>query len=146
MSKIVPLISSGTCGPLGVLQLPRLWLKASLEATGQLHEDYPSCGEGYDAMVLNALGLDREVFLAFIKEKKPTYCETEAWILEQKGGSLDPVAVKELNDAISGYIHADDTRTEILDSCCISHEGACRDAVNLNNLDDWKIFHDTTLA
>ena len=29
MSKIVPLISSGTPGPLGVLHLPRLWLKVS---------------------------------------------------------------------------------------------------------------------
>ena len=30
MSKIVPLISSGTVGPLGVLHLPRLWQKVSL--------------------------------------------------------------------------------------------------------------------
>ena len=28
----VPMISSGVAGPLGVLHLPRLWLKASLEA------------------------------------------------------------------------------------------------------------------
>ncbi len=146
MSKIVPLISSGTCGPLGVIHLPRLWLKASLGATGQLHDDYPACGEGYDAMVLNGLGLDREAFLNFINEKKPTYFETEAWILEQKGGSLDQAAVKELNDSITGFIHAEDTRTEILDCCGLDHEGACRDAVNLNNLDDWKIFHDSTLA
>ena len=27
MSKIVPLISSGTAGPNGVLHLPRLWQK-----------------------------------------------------------------------------------------------------------------------
>ena len=31
----VPLISSGTAGPLGVIHLPRLWLKTSLEATGE---------------------------------------------------------------------------------------------------------------
>ena len=97
-------------------------------------------------MVLNGLGLEREAFLNFIKEKRPTYFETEAWILEQKGGSLDQAAVKELNDSITGFIHAEDTRTEILDSCGLNHEGACRDAVNLNNLDDWKIFHDTILA
>ncbi|GIT38799.1 MAG: hypothetical protein Ct9H300mP7_7200 [Verrucomicrobiota bacterium] len=34
--KIVPLISSGTKGPLGVLHLPRLWQKVSLEAAGKL--------------------------------------------------------------------------------------------------------------
>ena len=46
-SNIVPLISSGTAGPLGVLHLPRLWLKASLGAAGKLHSDYPAIGAGY---------------------------------------------------------------------------------------------------
>ena len=36
MSKIVPLISSGIAGPLGVLHLPRLWQKVLLESLGQL--------------------------------------------------------------------------------------------------------------
>ena len=31
----VPMISSGTAGPLGVLHLPRLWQKVSLEAQGK---------------------------------------------------------------------------------------------------------------
>ena len=39
MSKIVPLISSGTAGPNGVLHLPRLWQKVSLEAAGKLRMD-----------------------------------------------------------------------------------------------------------
>ncbi|MGZ4964624.1 MAG: DUF5069 domain-containing protein, partial [Limisphaerales bacterium] len=40
MNTIVPLISSGVAGPLGVLHLPRLWLKASLEACGKLAPGY----------------------------------------------------------------------------------------------------------
>ncbi len=32
----VPLISSGLAGPLGILHLPRLWQKVSLEARGKL--------------------------------------------------------------------------------------------------------------
>jgi len=32
----VPLISSGIAGPLGVVHLPRLWQKVSLEAAGKL--------------------------------------------------------------------------------------------------------------
>ena len=39
MSDIIPMISSGTTGPLGVLHLPRLWLKASLGAAGKLHSE-----------------------------------------------------------------------------------------------------------
>ena len=112
--KLIPMISSGIAGPLGVLHLPRLWQKASLGAAGKLHDDYPACGKGYDQMVLDGLGLDREDFLGFIKDKKPTYPECEAWVLAKKGGSLDAEAVRKLNAAIAGYIHDDGTRKAIL--------------------------------
>lgn len=146
MSQIVPLISSGVAGPLGVLHLPRLWLKASLGAAGKLHSDYPACGAGYDQMVLDGLGIDRETFLAYIAEQKPTYVELENWILSKKGGSLDQDAVDRLNAAITGYIHTDDTRSEILGACGRSDDGTIKDAVNLNNLDDWAILHKTEIA
>ena len=47
MSTHVPLISSGTTGPLGVYHLPRLWQKVSLEARGKLAAGYPGIGKGY---------------------------------------------------------------------------------------------------
>jgi len=56
----VPLISSGVAGPPGVLHLPRLWLKASLEARNKIAPGYPALSKGYDSMVLGALGLDTE--------------------------------------------------------------------------------------
>ena len=56
----VPLISSGVAGPLGVVHLPRLWQKVSLEATGRLAPGYPAVGKGFDAMTLAALGLDEQ--------------------------------------------------------------------------------------
>lgn len=146
MSNFVPLISSGTAGPLGVLHLPRLWQKASLGAAGKLHTDYPPCGNGYDQMVLDGLGLDKALFEGFIADKKPTYPQLEAWVLEQSGGKLDEAAVAKLNDSITGYIHADDVRAEILGANGIPDEGKIRDAVNLNNLDDWLIFHKEVIA
>lgn len=145
MSQIVPMISSGTAGPLGVLHLPRLWLKASLGAAGKLHSDYPSCGQGYDQMVLDGLGLDKAAFESFIATK-PTYPQFEAWVLAQSGGSLDADAVAKLNAAITGYIHSDDVRTSILGANGIPDEGKIRDAVNLNNLDDWLAFHQEVIA
>jgi len=141
MSQIIPLISSGTAGPLGVLHLPRLWLKASLGAAGKLHPDYPSCGNGYDQMVLDGLGLDKAAFETFIREKKPTYPQLEAWVLEQSGGSLNAEAVAKLNASILGYHHGDDIRKEILSASGIEDDGTIPDAVNLNNLDDWFAFH-----
>ena len=80
MSTYVPLISSGVAGPLGVLHLPRLWLKLSLEATGKLAAGYPGCGKGYDGMTLSALGVDEAAVKGFVKTKKPTYPQFEAWI------------------------------------------------------------------
>ena len=70
MSNIVPLISSGTQGPLGVLHLPRLWQKVSLEAAGKIAEGYPGIGDGYDSMVIAGLGLDKEAVRSYITQLK----------------------------------------------------------------------------
>ena len=55
MSKIIPLISSGIAGPIGVLHLPRLWQKVSLDKAGKLHDEYPAIGAGYDQFPLETL-------------------------------------------------------------------------------------------
>ena len=146
MSSIIPLISSSTAGPLGVLHLPRLWQKACLGAAGKLHADYPSCGRGYDQMVLDGLGLDKVAFENFIANHKPTYPQLEAWILSVSGGALDATAVTQLNAAITGYNHSDDVRTNILAASGIPDEGKILGALQLNNLDDWQAFHQQVLA
>ncbi len=140
MSKIVPLISSGTAGPLGVLHLPRLWQKASLEAAGKLHPDYPGCGKGYDAMTLAALGIDEAKFLAFIATK-PSYTQLETWVRSYPGVKLTKADIYKHNAAILGYIHGDDVRKGILAAAGLSDDGGVNPgAVDLNNLDDWQTF------
>ncbi|KAB2662983.1 MAG: DUF5069 domain-containing protein [Verrucomicrobia bacterium] len=146
MSTYVPLISSGVAGPLGVLHLPRLWLKASLEATAQIAAGYPGCGKGYDQMVLDGLGLDRQATLDFIKSQRPTYTAFEAWVKTQSGVNLSKASVQKLNLSIQGYIHADDTRKGILAASGLADDGSVfPDAINLNNLDDWNEFHAAVL-
>jgi len=145
MNTIVPLISSGVCGPLGVLHLPRLWLKLSLESVGKLAPGYPGAGNGYDQMVIDGLGLDRDAVVDFVKKSKPTYPQFETWV-KKNGTKLDKGSIEKLNAAIRGYIHDDDTRKSILGASGIPDEaGACKDAVNLNNLDDWQEFHQAVL-
>jgi hypothetical protein len=141
MSKVIPTISSGIAGPLGVLHLPRLWQKVSLGAAGKLHDDYPAIGAGFDQMVLDGLGINKDEFQKFVADKRPTYVELEAWILEKKGGRLDQPAVDKLNSAIAGYHHSEATRKAILGANNVKDEGKILDAVNLNNLDDWLSFH-----
>ena len=143
-NKIVPTISSGTAGPLGILHLPRLWQKTSLGAAGKLADGYGNCSPGYDMMVLDALGVDREALLAFVSEKKPTYIEFEKYFSEN-ATTLNEASVSQLNAAIAGYQHADETRQAILSAAGLP-DGKPTDAVNLNNLDDWQEFYAAEIA
>src|SRR5436853_4128921 len=114
MNTIVPLISSGVAGPLGVLHLPRLWLKLSLESVGKLAPGYPGAGKGYDQMVIDGIGLNRDAVLNFIKTKKPTYPQFEAWIKQQPGVKLDKGSIDKRNGSSTGYIHDYATRKQSL--------------------------------
>jgi hypothetical protein len=145
MNTIVPLISSGVAGPLGVIHLPRLWLKLSLESCGKLAAGYPGAGKGYDQMVIDGLGLTRDAVIKFIKDTRPTYPQFEAWV-KQNATKLDKGSVEKLNAAIRGYNHDDATRKSILGANGIPDDASApKDAVNLNNLDDWKEFHEAVL-
>ena len=146
MAKIIPLISSGVAGPLGVLHLPRLWLKVSLEARGKLADGYPGIGAGYDSMVIKGLGLTPEAVKSFIASKRPSYPEFEAWVAKQPGVKLDKASVHKLNLSIAGDIHDDGTRKGILSDCGLSDDGSVLPgAIDLNNLDDWYLFHQAEL-
>jgi hypothetical protein len=142
----VPLISSGVAGPLGVIHLPRLWLKSSLEARGKLAAGYPGCGKGYDQMVLDGLGLDRQKTMDYIKTNRPSYIQFENWVKQQPGVKTDKANIEKLNSSIRGYIHDDATRKSILGASGLQDDAnSFRDAVNLNNLDDWNEFHAAAL-
>src|SRR5437660_8676811 len=142
----VPLISSGVAGPLGVLHLPRLWQKVSLEEKGKLASGYPGVGKGFDAMTLAALGLEEEAVRNYIKQKKPTYPEFEAWV-KKNAKSLNRDAIEKHNAAVRGYNHDDETRRGILNACSMTDDAyAPKDAVNLNNHDDCYEFHRAVLV
>ena len=141
----VPLISSGIAGPLGVLHLPRLWQKVSLEESGKLASGYPGIGHGFDSMTLAALGLEEQAVRDYIRQNKPTYPQFEAWV-KQNAKSLNRDAVEKHNAAVRGYIHDDETRLGICSANNLPDDASApRDAVNLNNLDDWYEFHQAVL-
>ena len=118
--------------------------KVSLEAAGKIAEGYPGIGAGYDSMVIDALGLNADAVRSFITDAKPTYPQFEAWIAEQPV-KLDAETIQSLNDSITGYIHDDATRQGILSANGLA-DGDPKDAINLNNLDDWLEFHAAEIA
>ena len=147
MSKsFVPLIPCNVAGPLGVLHLPRLWLKVSLEARGQLAAGYPGIGKGFDSMVIAGLGLSGDAVRAFISQQRPSYAEFELWMKTQPGVKLDRASIYQLNQSILNYHHSDEIRKEILRNAGYPDDGSVTgSAVELNAIDDWAAFHASVL-
>ena len=96
-------------------------------------------------MTCAALGLDEQAVKDYIKENKPTYPEFEEWV-KKNAKTLNQRAIDKHNASVRGYIHDDDTRKDVLSACGIPDDASApKDAVNLNNLDDWYEFHQAVL-
>lgn len=137
-TKVTPLISSGTAGPLGVVHLPRLWTKLTLSAAGLLPEGYDECGPGFDAMTLANLGLNRDEVITYVRTRKPTYIEFEEFVKTK--GKTDPETIKKHNTAVLGYHHADDKAAHMHHELGSKHYHI-KDAVSLNSLEDLHELH-----
>lgn len=137
-SKVVPAVSSGTAGPVGAVHLPRLWLKLTLAAAGELPDGYDECGAGFDAMTLSALGLDRQKTIDFVRQNRPRYMEFEEWVV--RNGKTDKETIEKHNAAIRGYHHSDEHAHKMRHASGIKHE-AVKDAVMLNTIEDLDEIH-----
>jgi hypothetical protein len=138
--KTIPLISSGTAGPLGALHLPRLWTKLTLGSVDRLADGYDFCGSGFDQMTIDALGLNRDAVIAFVRDKRPTYMEFEAYVIQQNGGSIPKEKVDQHNAAIRGYNHSAELGAEMRKASGVSNSSV-GDAVTLNTLEDLDGLH-----
>jgi hypothetical protein len=142
MEKIIPLISSGTEGPLGIKHLPRLWIKTLLSATGRLPEGYKDIRPGFDYIVLEGLGINPDSAREFIFKNLPAYLSFERWICEQPGVNLSQDNILKINGLLVGRIKAPESRIQILRESGLPEDTAIKDGIMLNNLDDWKSVHD----
>lgn len=142
-TNIVPLVSSGTAGPLGAIHVPRLWLKLSLASIGALPDGYDECGAGFDAMTLSALGLDRQKTIDFVRQNKPRYMEFEQWIVAN--GNTDKATIDRHNAAIRAYNHGDDLAKSMRQSSKIG-DASVKDAVTLNTVEDLDEIYQQSLS
>ena len=142
-SGFPPLISSIEVGPLGVMQLARTWLKVLLEAKGLLNSDYPAFGGGLDQRVLDALGLDREETLAYIRDSLPNYLDFEAWVIARIG-KVDRAKVGAFQTLMRNREHAEPKRTEIHD--LTGCDRTISSGVLLNHLEDWRYAYDIAIT
>lgn len=141
---VVPAISSMSAGPLGIRHLPRLWLKISLHAAGRLPEGYRHGVGGFDERLCTSLGIDRDAFIGYIENEKPTYLEVEAWVREH-AAKLDAETIAAFNRSVETM----DMRAEILDErrrdAGVTDLSLTR-AVAINDLDDWAALHRQIIA
>lgn len=143
MEEIIPLISSGTEGPLGVKHLPRLWLKTLLAAFDRLPPGYKDIRPEFDYIVLEGLNIDPDAARTFITKTRPTYLDFEKWIRSQKGVNLSPNNIRDVNRAVVGRTKSQASRQGILSENGLPRETVITDSIMLNNLDDWRTIYST---
>jgi hypothetical protein len=137
--KIVPLISSSVAGPLGILHLPRLWLKILLHASGLLPEGYRHGAGGFDETLCANLGIDRDVLVSFIEIRRPDYLELEEWV-KSNARNLNEASIAKHNAEIASRNMPspllEQRRTELGIA-----DPSMTNAILLNNLEDWSAVH-----
>lgn len=144
MEPIYPLVSSSVKGPLGVCNLPRVWLKILLHACGRLPEGYRHGEGGFDEVTIDNLGLDRAAFVAFIENEKPDYLQLEAWVREH-ATRLDPASVAAHNEYILTRRMRDEIAVPRRAELGITDPDFWN-GVALNDLDDWAGLHKQVAA
>ena len=142
METHVPLISTRTKGPLGLVHLPRLWLKMRLSAKGKLADEYRAGAGGFDGLLLEALGIDSTAAVAFVSASQPSYLAFEAWVMENaKPESLTPEAIDQFNERILSFPKPEPGRSEMLEILGLPQSDKEWLGTDLNDLDDWHGFH-----
>ena len=142
--KIAPVISSSVAGPLGILHLPRLWLKIVLHACGRLPEGYRHGEGGFDEKLCASLGIDRAAFVAYIESEKPDYLALEGWVVAN-ARDLSPRTISAFNTHVRNANMGEENAAKRRRQFGIADE-TFANATALNDLDDWATLHAELLA
>ena len=139
IDPVIPAISTAAVGPLGLMHLPRLWLKNLLFALGRLPPDYKHTTGTFDRMIIETLAIDEAAMLAYFQSEKPDYLQFEGWIARH-ARHLDDGVVREVNARYlatqMSEAGASARRSELgLD------DPSLRLGIVLNDLDDWAAVH-----
>ncbi len=138
METIVPLISGCQAGPLGIVHLPRFWLKMRAYAVGALPDGYRHGNGGSDENLLTTFRIDPDAFAGFIASDAPDYIATEAWV-RTNAGNLSAETIRTFNETLLGFDMPDPRLTEWTERFGLPRGNY--KAVLLNQLDDWDGIH-----
>ncbi len=132
---IIPLISPIVTGPLGIMHLPRLWLKLLLFAEGMLAEGYRHGHGGLDEKLIKGIGIDVDAIIELVDKERPDYQAFEKWV-EQNAKDLSPDSIAAVNEAVRNEQMPERIAVERRAQFGIE-DPTYSQAVPLINLDDW---------
>lgn len=145
MQTIVPALSSQTAGPLGLQHLPRLWLKATLEAQNALYAGWKSGpASGFDTWFSGVTGLDLPAAIAYIHAEMPFYLTFEAWFKE-RAQHISPAEIAEHNAVMAVRVKPDEVAAEERALLGID-DPSYKLSREINDLVDWLQLHQQILT
>jgi hypothetical protein len=143
LERIVPLIGPTVAGPIGVVHLPRMWLKGILSSRGMLYEGYVDTHKGFNQYVVDGLGLEPDAWFGFLKTT-PTYPQTEAYV-RAHATKADATGIAAVNEAIFGFIRPPEMAKLAHDRAGMGNS-PIRDSARLVSFDDWCTVHEQLIA
>ncbi len=142
-TPLVPAISTSVYGPLGLMHLPRLWLKMLLHLYGRLPADYRFGSGGFDGLLLERIGVDHDALNAFLSVERPGYLATEAWMREH-ASALEPETIAAFNAHVDNVIVPEERAAPR--RAKLGLDDSVKRGVALNDTDDWQQIHEQLIA
>ncbi len=143
MEKLIPLPAQTVYGPLGLMHLPRLWLKVVASSAGVLADGYLDNYLGSNQAIIDAVGLDPDATFAYLKTQ-PTYMEFEVWV-QANAKNLTPESIAASNANIVAQVKPAD-KAEAVRKMVGLDDASIESSDMLNALDDWYAVHQHVLA
>jgi len=143
MKQLVPNIGPTVVGPLGVMHLPRMWLKGILSSAGLLPGVYFDNYKGFNLRVVDAIGLEPEAWFAFLKTT-PTYAQAEAYV-KANATKLDADSIAAINTLIQTFPRPEENAAAVRARVGIDDPSYSISA-RLIDVDDWFSTHEDVMA
>jgi hypothetical protein len=139
-APVVPAVSTQSTGTLGLMHVPRLWMKATLDAAGVLYPDWRSGRNSpLDMWFCAAIGLDVDAAIAEIRSARPTYVAFEGWVAGE-AARVTPAEIAAHNTALAERQKPEEVAARERALLGLN-DPAYRPSMELNDLVDWHALH-----
>jgi hypothetical protein len=146
IQPIVPAVSSQSVGPLGLMHLPRFWMKATLAATDALYDTWNSgVKSGFDVWFCETIGVDLDATKAYVNAELPTYLEFETWVASHATHG-SPAEITAHNVAMRARQKPAEPAARERALLGITDRPDYQPSIELNDLVDWHTIHEQAFS